>query len=243
LKGPIKSILIKSILSGALFFLSHSAYAFDDISNMDSLTPDTAILHMQFTDSLITGVDTNLIYTEKDSLLSDPLEAEADYIMEDTTLSRKSKKEFMPSPQRATILSAVLPGLGQIYNRRYWKVPIIYAAGAGLLYYANEFDKQYNEAQDLLYQLEQDETVTADDQEYRSAENERYISRKRRTSFYIYTGILYLANVIDAMTDAYFLRYDISDQLDVSLEPSLQPELFQGSSSGMNYGFTLCLHF
>jgi hypothetical protein len=118
LSKQIYFIFKAGILTGALFFLSAQ------LSAQDTLR---AIITSHKT------ADSSLIVRKKQSVLAD---TPKDSILRSdmNKISKPPKVKWIPQPERATILSAVLPGLGQVYNRKYWKVPILYAAG-GVLYY------------------------------------------------------------------------------------------------------------
>jgi len=128
---------------------------------------------------------------------------------------------------RAALFSAVLPGLGQIYNRKYWKPPILYA-GLIALGYAIEFNnsnyKIFRKA--YLYRVDGDST-TVDDYEkiYPDANallvRKDYYRRTRDLMWIITTGV-YILNIIDAYVDAHLSDFDISDNLSLNAQPGMQ---------------------
>lgn len=128
------------------------------------------------------------------------------------------------SPTRAAIFSAVLPGLGQAYNRKYWKIPIVYA-GFGLITYfvirnSGEY-KKYKEAYAYVARgdsvpIDNDYVTRYDEEQLLDAKN--YYRRNMELS-YILGGLWYIMNIIDASVDAHFFDYDISEDLSVRLDP------------------------
>ncbi len=131
------------------------------------------------------------------------------------------------SPTKAALYSAVLPGLGQAYNRKFWKIPIVYA-GFGLITYfiisnTQEY-KKYKEAYtyvangDSTY-IDNDYVGTYDEQQLLDGKD--YHRRNMELS-YILCGLWYALNIIDASVDAHFFDYDISDDLSLRLDPMMQ---------------------
>ena len=151
-----------------------------------------------------------------------------------STKSTKTVRAKKPhSPTKATIMSACLPGLGQIYNRKWWKVPIVYAGlgGLGYLAYSN-----YSESQSYLHAYEyktgdlpegatltQYETDLAN--KYADSQLQTYKESYRRDfEFYsILTVAWYGLNILDACVDGHLYNYDISDDLSFSVDPYLHP--------------------
>ncbi len=151
-----------------------------------------------------------------------------------------AKKVREHSPQRATILSAVLPGLGQAYNRKYWKIPVIYVVGGGLYYYFDHANERFNYWKDVF----KTELAKGEDGDQRIIDNaslNRDAWSKRRGYAVIFMGLLYIANVVDAMTDAHFYKFNISDDLSIKVEPSMKPAPF--SANNYSYGFKLSMNF
>jgi hypothetical protein len=219
LKSHNSTTYLISILSGALFFLFSHAYGVSkDSISVDTLTQEVS--SERFTPKRKKPVD---------SLLVD----QADTIGTDTA-GIFEKKGRIPNPQRAIILSAVLPGLGQAYNHKYWKIPVLYSVGAGLYYYYYRQDYLYD-----LFRQRYDVAVGDEKDRYQDI-YERASSR--RTKAIIYMGILYVANVVDAMSDAYFLQYDISDDLKVNVAPTVIPGSFH-ASSGASLGISFNIYF
>jgi len=157
----------------------------------------------------------------------------ADTIAKETKTEKKTKVKKPHSPVKATIMSACLPGLGQIYNRKWWKVPIVYAGlgGLGYLSYRN-----YSEYRSYLHAYEYKtgdlpEGVTLNEHETELAE--RYAagqlqtykeSYRRDFEFYtILTAVWYGLNIVDACVDGHLYTYDISDDLSLSVDPYLHP--------------------
>ncbi len=137
-------------------------------------------------------------------------------------------------PGKATAYSAVLPGLGQIYNRKWWKVPIVYAGFGALGYYINYNHKYYLDYKRCYRDASDDDPSTAyykelfpktnfDDTDASTLKSlfEKRIDGKRRQRdlFIIITAGFYLLNIMDANIDAHFLDFDISEDLTFNFEP------------------------
>ncbi len=159
------------------------------------------------------------------------------------------------NPKKATIYSAVLPGLGQAYNKKYWKIPIVYA-GIGTIAYVidmnNDNYRDYRKAFDYKSGIitEADEKIINIAKRY-SGDNlitiRDYYRRNTELSWII-MAVWYGLNVIDACVDAHFFEYDISDDLTLKVEPSLQSNYAywgqeMGTGYGKSYGVSLKLKF
>ena len=138
------------------------------------------------------------------------------------------KKEEPHSPFKATIMSAALPGLGQIYNGKWWKVPIIYGGFGGLIYSSVINDVRRREFLNAYIARVDDDPNTVDVQfegQYSDGnlrELADFYQRNRDLSI-IFTGVLYALNIIDASVDAHLKDFDVSDDLTMKVRPSVQP--------------------
>jgi hypothetical protein len=216
-----------------LFFLSLYVYSYSPLFPSDTIyAHDTLAIEAKHSIKIVHSTDS--IYTS-DSPTS-PVESITQIIPDSI-----GKKQRVPSPQRATILSAVLPGLGQAYNHKYWKIPIIYSVGAGL-YYVYNFQNTIFLKYKQKYENEVSKGSGADHFLIDSYTSYFEVARKRRDYCVIFMGVLYIANIVDAMADAHFLEYDISDDLSVQLKPNLMPEPYITSGS-FSYGLCLNIHF
>ena len=153
--------------------------------------------------------------------------------IKDTILAKKV--ESVHSPRKATIYSAVLPGLGQIYNRKYWKVPIVYGGFAALGYFINfnneeyvKFRQAYSDLIDtdpntISYEkLVTDKRRLERDKIPQLTESFRMAKdywRRNRDLVVIGTAVFYAVNIIDASVDAHFFNFDISDDLTINWIP------------------------
>lgn len=133
---------------------------------------------------------------------------------------------FSPDPAKAAMYSAVLPGMGQIYNRKYWKVPIVYAGFAGLTWYTmfthDEFVRYRNA---LDFRLDGNpETIDefGGDARYTDEVITRFKDyyRRQRDRTVIWTTLFYVLNIIDATVDAHLFEFDVSDDLGMKIGPS-----------------------
>ncbi len=154
------------------------------------------------------------------------------------------------SPSRASIYSAVLPGLGQAYNKKYWKIPVIYA-GAGILFYLaytnNNDYGTYRKAFDYKTGTYPDAPQDIIDiaQKYNQndlAELRDYYRRNMELSL-IGLGLWYGLNILDACVDAHFFHYEISDELTMEWEPAIKPTYGITEGNGFQTGLTMRLVF
>ncbi len=154
------------------------------------------------------------------------------------------------SPHKATIYSLALPGLGQAYNRKYWKIPVIYA-GFGYLGYTIKLNademKKFTEA----YQYITSGNTEPTDNEYvirypnpNDLLRGRDFYRRKVELHIIYSAALYILNVLDATVDAHFFDYDISDNLSMRVDPVFLPDRIPGADrSAPATGIRLSLNF
>ena len=157
----------------------------------------------------------------------------ADTIVKEAKTEKKAKVKKPHSPTKAAIMSACLPGLGQIYNRKWWKVPIVYAGlgGIGYLSYRNFSEyRSYLHAYEYKtgdlpegVKLNEHETDLAN--KYAAGQLQTYKESYRRSFelFTILTVAWYGLNIVDAIVDGHLYTYDISDDLSLSVDPYLKP--------------------
>ena len=136
----------------------------------------------------------------------------------------KSEIPKYHSPKKAALFSTALPGLGQVYNKKYWKVPIIYV-GFGALAYSFQFNQSgYVKFRNAYKYRIDDDPLTIDDYPlYKDADLEmlqKYYHRYRDLSA-IGIAALYLLNIVDASVDAHLFTFDVSDDLTFQLHPTL----------------------
>jgi hypothetical protein len=178
---------------------------------------------------------------------------EADTIMAVQPLAEQEEEEIH-SPRKATIYSAVLPGLGQVYNKKYWKVPLIYIGFGAIGYFISWNNENYQlfrigydhltdqnpETQDYLkieavrrnnYNL--DNPTEFNNLKTALSRQQDYYRRNRDLLIISFVGF-YGLNIIDASVDAHLFDFDISDDLTLKWEPSM-----------MNFdnNFVYCLNF
>ena len=149
------------------------------------------------------------------------------------------------SPHTATMYAAILPGLGQIYNRKYWKLPLLYGGAAALIYaihFNNKYYKKYSAAyRDFIIgdpnnketymefaekaHLTEDMVQGAYKQWFQtSLRNKKdYYRRYRDLSIFGMVG-LYAVQIVDACVDAHFFNFDVSDDLAFRWQPELNPQ-------------------
>jgi len=153
------------------------------------------------------------------------------------------------SPARAALYSAVLPGLGQAYNKKYWKIPIVYAGFGVFAYFITKNHQEYIKYREAYnYVVSGDSTYINNDYAYKYNEEQLRDAKnyyRRNLEFtYILTGIWYILNILDASVDAHFFDFDIADDLTLRIDPIIeQPRIFPYPRGGTINGITLTLKF
>jgi len=203
---------------------------------------------------------------KKDSLKTEKLPAVA---LDSTTLAQADslknvKKKWMPVPKTATRL-AFIPGAGQLYNRDYWKAPIVYLAlGGGLYtYYLNTIKyHDYLSAYKSFYILEGPDKgnrrpgLEGDDaqvqvrirntfntsSEYQMAYESQVVKgknywRRNRGFAIIVTGLIYTLSIIEANVAAHLKTFDLSDDLTLNVSPKLNQPMMRDPTPGVRMVF------
>jgi hypothetical protein len=178
--------------------------------------------------------DTTSQSTNNDRLISKEAQAfvEKNAIFQNEEILNPSKAKIKKphNPKKATIMSACLPGLGQIYNGKWWKVPIVYGGlgGFGYLIYTNknEYDRFLLAYRVSTNSLNEGEVATEDAlqlaQSYPASSLQTYKDSYRR-DFELYCILIvawYGLNIVDATVDGHLYSYEISDDLSFSIDPS-----------------------
>ena len=159
----------------------------------------------------------------------------------------KQERDFSEhSPTRAAMLSAALPGAGQIYNRKYWKVPIIYAGFGAVVYYANAYNTEYQKwRKAYTYRVDGNPNTVDDYPDFSEDYLRRAMNYFRRNLelTYIAGGFIYLLGILDATVDAHLLDFDVSEDLTLKLKPALIPSAASIGYGRYSTGLTLSFNF
>lgn len=182
--------------------------------------------------------------------------------MKDSLKANKVKRgwtTWRPNPKRAMWLAIVIPGAGQIYNRKYWKLPIVYGGFLGCLYairWNNQMYRDYSQAyMDIMDNdpstesynqfLHLGTTITSENEErYQNLFKQRkdYYRKYRDLSIFCLIGV-YALSVIDAYVDASLSEFDISKDLSLKVEPAVinsktSTNLLKSSAVGLQCSLT-----
>lgn len=159
----------------------------------------------------------------------------------DTVLIESYAKRY--DPRKAILYAAVLPGLGQVYNKKYWKLPLVYGGFYGIGYGLNWYNKLHKEYRGYLFDnLEKGigENGENPDQPsklrgYTTASLRTLEERTRRERDFmiILMGGMYILQMIDAHVDAHLKEFDLNPRLQVSLEPSIDANPLAGRTTGV----------
>ena len=195
-------------------------------------------------DSVLNNSTDSILNQLADSLLLPEEEIERSVmVVEDAREIVKKKHEqrdwstWRPNPQRALWLALVCPGGGQIYNRKYWKLPIVYGGFMGCIYALTWNNMMYRDYQQAYLDIMDDDPNTASYNKFLhlgrqidSSNIDRYKkifkSRKdkyrrwRDLSFFVMIGV-YAISVIDAYVDAELSEFDISKDLSMKVRPTI----------------------
>jgi hypothetical protein len=144
---------------------------------------------------------------------------------QDMPLKKNPETPKPHSVSKAAIYSAVLPGLGQAYNRKYWKIPVIYAGFGVFGYFVVKNNNEYKEFREAYIYVANGETYEIDNpyvlkyNQTQLQEAMEYYRRNRDLSI-IFGTLWYTLNILEAYVDAHFFDYDISEDLGMHVSPS-----------------------
>jgi len=189
----------------------------------------------------------------KDSILADSLDRRNRQEMElleapvDTTLLAfktdsvqkempQPKKRFIPDSNRSVWLAMVFPGAGQIYNRKYWKLPIVYGGFVGCAYALSWNNRMYKDYSQAYLDIMDDDPNTKSYEDFLplnssiAGQEERFkeifkkrkdaYRRQRDLSIFAFVGV-YLLSIIDAYVDAELSDFDITKDIGLKVEPTM----------------------
>lgn len=198
-----------------------------------------------------TPVDTARLRQLSDSLLAQPI----------AKAQQQVQKAFVPKPTKALWLSLVLPGAGQIYNRKYWKLPIIYGGFLGCAYALTWNQMMYRDYSQAYLDIMDDDPntksyldmlpprydITGREDQFKKIFKRKkdFYRRYRDLSAFCFIGV-YLLSVVDAYVDAQLSEFDISPDLSMKVGPAVigTPKLMGGTTSGRAaYGVGCSLRF
>ena len=156
-----------------------------------------------------------------------------------------SIREKEHSPTKATLLSTFLPGMGQVYNKKYWKVPVIYAGFGLMSYFIYTNTDQYLNFKCAYIESSQgtmDGAYSYLVKRYSTADllSAREYYRRNLEISILLTAVWYALNILDATVDAHLYTFNISDRLTMKVEPAMLPSGFGYRPAG---GLKLCLNF
>jgi hypothetical protein len=159
---------------------------------------------------------------------------------EDTVLIKSYAKRY--NPRKALLFAAVAPGLGQIYNKKYWKLPLVYGGFYLIGKNISDLNKLYVEYKNYLYyNIENNlgETTPHPIIKLNTPQLRRFVdkARRERDLWVIVMGGMYLLQVVDAHVDAHLKEFDLNPNLKVSVEPTITNDAWVGRQTGMSLTF------
>ncbi len=151
------------------------------------------------------------------------------------------------SPRLAALYSAIVPGMGQFYNEKYWKIPIVYALGVLAASQIKINHQNYLLFRNVNFNLiDGNDSNDSEIQDFKDLgfdadRSQRYIDRYKRDRDYwiILAGLFYVLNIVDATVDAHLREFNINQDLSLNIKPSIQSSPFSNMHAGLSLNFRL----
>lgn len=190
----------------------------------------------------------NVVDFQQDSIFQSLLEKTEE--LPDSIVVKPKKKGFAyrlfkedyPNPNKSLFLSLAIPGGGQFYNRKWWKVPIVYAGYAALIYSASFNRRNYRALRDAVILEYQGEPHQFSNTNLSLSNMERLRDQydKRKQLSYIGIFALHVVQAAEAFVDCHLKTFDVSDDLSIKVKPTFQPtpQSF-GVTPGVGVSFTI----
>ncbi|MCF6240309.1 MAG: DUF5683 domain-containing protein [Bacteroidales bacterium] len=172
-----------------------------------------------------------MIVQEKDSTVLIPVDS--------LTNTSIAQKEW--DPHKSWWMSAILPGLGQAHNKKYWKIPIIYTIFAASIYMIEDNNFKYKIYKNAYAVFATDGAPSWSPQiTEKLLKDRKDFYRRNRDLSIILGSVFYLMNILDASVDANLMDFDISDDLSLRVEPQIkQVEINAKNSFGLKFVLSL----
>lgn len=142
-------------------------------------------------------------------------------------------------PRKALLFAAVLPGLGQIYNKKYWKLPLVYGGFIGFGYGVNFYQKGYTKYRKELFSVLENPTIQFSASGFTKDQLRTIVNRYRRERDFmiILMAGMYLLQIVDAHVDAHLKEFDLNPNLHVRIQPTWESDLMTGRTAGVSLKF------
>lgn len=160
----------------------------------------------------------------------------------------KKAKPSKHSPLKASVLSAILPGAGQAYNKKWWKVPLVAGLVGGCGYLTIDQFSQYQRYREAYAAVADSDPATVDNVfngKY-SAAQLKSLRDGTHTNFELLllgTLVLHSLNILDAFVDAHLIEFDVSEDIGLKIKPQINSIQWAGESSNMQLGVGLAFRF
>ncbi|MCK9612807.1 MAG: DUF5683 domain-containing protein [Bacteroidales bacterium] len=187
--------------------------------------------------------------TKADTLIEKNIvikEVDRETIKQKVAAAKDTIKPKLHSPRKAAWMSAALPGLGQIYNKKYWKLPIIYVGFGVIGYLGYDYYTKFNKYKETyVFRTGLDSTATDYFPGISSKEllydNWNYYRRNFELTC-IFGSLLYILNIVDAAVDGHLYKFDISNDLSMRIEPTMNSTAYNHIKN-LSGGVKLTLKF
>ncbi len=161
------------------------------------------------------------------------------FIDDDSLAFALKPHPFQPNPKKAGLYAAILPGLGQTYNRQYWKIPIVYAGLGTAVYFVSKNLKNYQSYRKSYIGLLSNPNYTDDNvKKYPSSTDLKQLQdqyEKNLNLSGLLTTVGYFLQVLDAITSAHLKNFDMSRDISMRFEPVAMPNNGLGLGLVMNF--------
>ena len=219
------------------------------LAGIESMESVDSLPMQEHPDTLSSGMADRVMQASADSLVArvDSMVAQFDSIRTQVTFAAdtlaaaqpKEKGRFVPDPKKAMWLAMVIPGGGQIYNRKYWKLPLIYGGFVGCVYAMTWNNTMYRDYSQAYIDIMDDDPNTKSYENFIPAtydinanmdrlkdlfkRRKNYYRRYRDLSMFCMIGV-YALSILDAYIDAEMSSFDISDELTLKVKPAIMNE-------------------
>lgn len=166
-----------------------------------------------------------------DTLATDTVQALQDTSLSTADSSTADSAEFLPEPTIALRRGLMLPGWGQIYNRSYWKLPIVYGGMGTLVFLAWQQHRLYRGFDDDYQATVTDDNIRGDE----NLRSQRDLARRNRDLFLIFTTLSWGLQAVEAYVDAHLQGFEITDDLSLRVRPGFQTNLAGHGTPTLNF--------